>query len=171
MSPNEDIQYVEDDGFSGDRGVTTTARKRPEPLRPSYERFWQEYNSRVDRRIENEIEPQLKEFTQYQVGWDSYNAPPLRHDTAGFALSVLNSIMNTRTPLPQVAPSSVGGVQLEWHEKGIDLELHIIAPYDCEVWFRDNQDPNSQPMSTKLANADFRRNSSANSPCTRTHTC
>jgi hypothetical protein len=162
MSPNEAIRYFEDDSFSGDRGVTTTAKKG-EFAGSSYANFWREYKSTVDRKteseidrkIEREIEPLLNEFTRYSIGWDSYNAPPLQHDTAGFALSVLNSIMRTATPLPQVGPSSVGGVQLEWHEKGVDLELHITAPYECDVWFRDNYDPDSQPISAKLTNGDF----------------
>ena len=47
--------------------------------------------------------------------------------------------MRPRTPVPQVVPSPVGGVQLEWHEKDIDLELHITAPYECEVWFQDHR--------------------------------
>jgi hypothetical protein len=155
MSPNEAVQYVEDDSFSGDRGVTTSAKRTPAFVGSSYANFWREYKSRVDRKVENEIAPLLSEFTRYSVGWDSYKAPPLRRDTAGFALSVLNSIMKTQTPLPQVAPSSVGGVQLEWHEKGVDLELHITAPYECDVWFHDNQDLNSQPVSAKITNGDF----------------
>jgi len=160
MSPNEAVQYVEDDSFSADHGVTTTARRKSESVKPSYEKFWQEYystvdRSSVDRLLEDKIQPQLKEFTQYSVGWDSYNALPLRHDTAAFALSVLNSVMKSQTPLPHVAPTSDGGLQLDWHEKGIDLELHIAAPYDCDLWFRDNHDSNAQPISIKLANADL----------------
>jgi len=62
--------------------------------------------------------------------------------------------MKPATPLPQVVPSSDGGVQLEWHEKGIDLELHIRAPYDCELWYRDHQDADAEPVSSKLSN-DF----------------
>ena len=53
-----------------------------------------------------------------------------------FVLSVLNDVMRTRTPIPQVVPSAGGGVQLEWHQKGIDLELHIAGPYQCELWFQ-----------------------------------
>ncbi len=161
MPPDEAIRYIEDDSFSGDRGVTTTAKRKPETVGHSYEKFWQEYKSRTDRKIESEITPLLKEFTQYPTGWDSYDAPPLSTDTANFALSVLNSIMKSQTPLPQVAPSSAGGIQLEWHEKGVDLELHITAPYECDVWFRDSADPNFVPVEIKLTDADF---SSLNRP-------
>jgi hypothetical protein len=155
MSPNEAIRYIEDDSSSGDTGTTTSAKTVAESSGTAFANFWREYNSRPDRKIDIEIKPLLNEFTRYAVGWDSYGAPPLRHDTANFALSVLNSIMKTQTPLPQVAPSSVGGVQLEWHEKGIDLELHFTAPYECDVWFRDNQDAHTPPLSAKLMDGDF----------------
>ncbi len=67
---------------------------------------------------------------------------------------LLQRVMRPRTPIPQVTPSAAGGVQLEWHEKGVDLELHVTAPYQWELWFRDLQDPISQPVSLELTD-DF----------------
>jgi len=162
MSPNQAVQYIEEDVFPRELGITTTGR-RAEPVRTSFERFWQEYRSSIERemeldvrhKLELEIRPRLEEFTRYPVGWNSYGAPPLRPDTKDFALSVLNSIMKPRTPLPHVAPSSVGGLHVEWHEKGVDLEVHIIAPYDCGVWFCDSQDPSAPSISDKISTADL----------------
>jgi hypothetical protein len=162
MPPNQLVQYIEENAFPRDLGITTSGR-RAEPVKPSFEKFWQEYHSSMEReveldvkrKLELQIRPQLEEFAQYAVGWNSYGAPPLRSDTKDFALSVLNSIMKLQTPLPHVAPSSVGGLHLEWHEKGIDLELHIIAPYDCDVWFCDSRDPGAHSISGKIAIADF----------------
>ena len=71
-----------------------------------------------------------------------------------FALNILKDVMRPRTPIPQVVPSSVGGVQLEWHEKGIDLELHVTGPYQCELWFQDLNAPGTGPISMGLTN-DF----------------
>ena len=68
--------------------------------------------------------------------WDGYGSEPLRHDTAMFALQVLSAVMQPRTPMPEIVPSA-GGVQFEWHERGIDLELHVTAPYEWEIWFED----------------------------------
>jgi hypothetical protein len=87
-------------------------------------------------------------------GWDSYGAPPVLREVSFFALEILNHVMRPRTPIPQVVPSSVGGIQLEWHEKGIDLEIHIIAPYQCEVWFQDHQHPETPPLETEMSD-DF----------------
>jgi hypothetical protein len=160
MSHNQAVQYIEEDAFPHELGVTTTGR-RAEHIGLSFEKFRQEYRSTVERETEidvkrkRELQIKLEEFTQYPVGWNSYGAPPLRSDTKDFALSVLNSIMKPRTPLPHVAPSSIGGLHVEWHEKGVDLELHIIAPYDCDVWFIDSRDPGAPAIDGKIATADL----------------
>jgi hypothetical protein len=153
MPPNSAVQYIEDSGFSRDAAVTTTATKKS-ALPLTYSNFWEEYFSRLERKLESEIKPQLEEFVQYPAGWDSYHAPPLRTDTANFALYVLSTIMHKRTPMPQVVPTSAGGVQLEWHEKDIDLELHITAPFECQVWFYDHRRPDIPETSASLTN-DF----------------
>jgi hypothetical protein len=160
MPHNQAVQYIEEDFFPRELGITTTGR-RAEPLRTSFEKFWQEYHSSVELETEldvkrkRELQIKLDKFTQYPVGWNSYGAPPLRPETKDFALSVLTVIMQPRTPLPHVASSSVGGLHVEWHEKGIDLELHIIAPYDCDVWFSDSRTPDARSVEGKIANADF----------------
>jgi hypothetical protein len=138
MSTSE-ARYVAT-GELGDAGVTATAAQhRSEPPGYPFGKFWKEYYSRLDRKLEAEIKPLLENFLQFRDGWDSYNARPLRADTASFALTVLNSIMELQTPLPHVAPSAAGGVHIEWHEKGVDLELDISAPYACYVWFCDHR--------------------------------
>jgi len=156
MSANEALKYVEDVGLSGATGVTTTGKRRAEPAAPGYERFWRAYYSceisGLDRKLETEIRPLLDAFTQLPAGWDSYDAPPLRTDVPAYAMAVLKSIMKPKTPLPQVVPTSAGGVQLEWHENKIDLEVHITAPHKCEVWFRDHRDPSTEPKSFDLTN-------------------
>ena len=85
-----------------------------------------------------------------QKNWDGYGSEPLRRDTALFALEILQAVMQPRTPMPAVVPSATG-VQLEWHEKGIDLELHVSAPYAYEIWFEDRTGQH-QPVSEDLSN-------------------
>jgi hypothetical protein len=125
----------------------TLARARAFP------RFVQAYEE-SERKWQIDIQNQLVEHVQMAEGWDGYGAPAPSMDTAFFALLVLNKIMRTRSPIPQVVPSSTGGIQLEWHEKDIDLELHIFAPYQCEMWFQDHRQAEQPPTSLELA-ADF----------------
>jgi hypothetical protein len=122
--------------------------------RSNFANFSRYFNATPERKWEVEVVQALVRLASMRPGWDSYNAPSLRRDAGHFALEILQGVMRPRTPVPQVVPSAAGGVQLEWHEKGVDLELHITAPYQWELWFRDLQDPDSQPVSLELTD-DF----------------
>jgi hypothetical protein len=79
---------------------------------------------------ENPTAEALDSLLTLPPNWDSYGARPVDHGCAAYALEVLRSIMGDNTPPPQVVPTSVGGVQLEWHERGIDVEIEVRKP-DC----------------------------------------
>jgi len=135
-----------------DDGVTTVSKsRRPEP-EITFDKFWSHYNVAPEQKWQVEVLKHLVKYAALSPGWDSYVGVPLRLDAGFFALSLLNDIMRPRTPMPQVVPSPVGGVQLEWHEKNIDLELHIAAPYECELWFEDHR--TGERVSRELSN-DF----------------
>jgi hypothetical protein len=130
--------------------TTSTATKPRSP----YANFRQALNSEPERKWQIEVQNKLLEYVNLDDGWNTYGAPPVTWDAGMFALNVLNNVMRPRTPIPQVVPTSAGGVQLEWHEKGIDLELHITAPFQCELWFQDLQTPGATPLAIDLTN-DF----------------
>jgi hypothetical protein len=122
--------------------------------RSQFPNFEQHYNAELERKWQVDVQRSLVRLVNMKKGWDSYEARPIRRDAGFFALELLQQFMRNRTPAPQVVPTSAGGIQLEWHEKGIDLELHITAPYECEVWFQDHRDPLSHPLSIRLSD-DF----------------
>jgi hypothetical protein len=122
-------------------------------LARAFTRFSREY-AEPEQKWQIEIQNQLVEHVQMPEGWDGYGAPAPTMDAAFFALLILSKIMRVRSPIPHVVPSSTGGIQLEWHEKDIDLELHISAPYRCEMWFQDYRQAGRAPISLELA-ADF----------------
>ena len=74
---------------------------------------------------------------QLPVGWNSYNAKPIRGENLGAALSLLNRVMRPGTPAPIVVPTVRGGVQLEWHTRGINLEIAIDAADDINFFAED----------------------------------
>jgi hypothetical protein len=119
-----------------------------------FPRFAAARDAQPERKWQIEVQQRLFKLTQLPQGWDGYSASPIRRDTGFFALEVLNKIVRGRTPIPQVVPSSVGGIQLEWHEKNIDLELHIVEPYKAELWFQDHSRPQEEPVSVDLT-SDF----------------
>ena len=86
---------------------------------------------------EKEVEAALRRFLELPEGWDSYGGKPLRHETGMFALQVLSGVMSESMPSPFVVPISTGGVQFEWHQNNLDIELYIAAPYDSELSVHD----------------------------------
>ncbi|RPI87568.1 MAG: hypothetical protein EHM42_05090, partial [Planctomycetaceae bacterium] len=57
--------------------------------------------------------------------WDSYGAVPIRQASLWAAVELLADVMHDETPLPTAVPTSHGAVQLEWHTRGIDLEIEV----------------------------------------------
>lgn len=76
-------------------------------------------------------------------GWDGYVSAPIQTDSLYFALSILNSVMQSHTPPPFIAPVSGGGLQIEWHEGGLDIELFIPQPLRAELYveYSDGREP------------------------------
>jgi hypothetical protein len=56
-------------------------------------------------------------------GWDAEGGLPLDFDTAMACVSFLLQKALHETPAPQIVPTSLGGLQLEWHTAGSDLEI------------------------------------------------
>ncbi len=83
---------------------------------------------------------QLAEIVALKEGWDGFGAGPIRREVLYFAIMLQAKIMRVNTPAPHIAPMSHEGIQLEWHEKGIDLEIEIEAPGAVWVSYVDNID-------------------------------
>lgn len=81
--------------------------------------------------------------------WDSYGGYPLRPGAALHAVQLLAAILANDVPAPSVVPTSTGGVQLEWHESGADLEMEVNPDRSVEVFL---QLPNERTWEGPLAN-------------------
>lgn len=80
----------------------------------------------------------LGELTSLPQGWDGHGGQSVDPAVARFTLEMLGDIMRPDTPLPQLMPLSCGGIQVEWHRNGWDVEIEISKPgqvfvYLCEV--------------------------------------
>jgi len=102
-----------------------------------YPIFRRSHTAATESRWQAKVLERMTSLIRLPAGWDSYGAPAPRYEAAMFALEVLQRVMRNDTPVPAVVPSSTGGIQLEWHEKSVDLEIHIEAPYKGDVWWRD----------------------------------
>ncbi len=70
--------------------------------------------------------------------WDSYGARSVDRLHVNAAFQVLSLIMRHDTPAPSVVPTNRGGVQLEWHTGGIDLEIETLSTQELLVSFEDS---------------------------------
>lgn len=67
-------------------------------------------------------------------GWDGEQARPLTREAALAALNALLEVMWPDSPAPSVVPMYDGGLQLEWHAPGLDIELTSAPDGTRQVW-------------------------------------
>src|SRR6266851_8436106 len=83
----------------------------------------------------------LQELLKLPANWDSYGARMIRAEVVAEAADLLRKIVQPDTPQPAVVPTVQGGVQLEWHTGGIDLEIEIEQPGRFHVSYEEpNED-------------------------------
>ena len=66
----------------------------------------------------------LDEFSDLSQGWDSYSGKPIHKEAINTAKAMIWKLGDGWTPIP----CSDGGVQLEYHEGGVDIEVQIDVP-------------------------------------------
>ena len=71
--------------------------------------------------------------------WDSYGARCVDPNCVSAALSLVLDVLRDDTPPPSVVPTSQGGIQLEWHTKGIDFEVEFVTPSRLRGCFEDRR--------------------------------
>lgn len=89
------------------------------------------------------VEARLKKLGGYQTGWDGYCSAPPHPSVIAYARSALHSVMQFGTPVPSIVPMSEGGLQIEWHQDGYDIELAIYSTDDVDlsIEFPDDREP------------------------------
>jgi hypothetical protein len=85
------------------------------------------------------LEPTLRTvggLADLEPDWDSHGARAIDPRVLREAIDLLRSLMRGSTPAPAVVPLADGGIQLEWHAVGLDLEIavHRFGPAEvlCE---------------------------------------
>ena len=70
----------------------------------------------------------LDELTSLPTNWNSYRAAPVKRPCLLAAVELLVATMRDNSPTPAVVPTNRGTVLLEWHQRGIDLEIDVLGP-------------------------------------------
>jgi hypothetical protein len=80
-----------------------------------------------------EVEDRLSQLVQLPTGWDGYRSQRVSPATARFVSNLLVSVMKGQMPAPSIVPVSGGGLQVEWHAGGLDIELYVAKPMQAEL--------------------------------------
>jgi hypothetical protein len=71
------------------------------------------------------------------ANWDGYGAERPEAEHAFRALVFLQRVMRDTTPLPAIVPLADGGVQVEWHRGGLDIEATFTGAPEHGLYFSD----------------------------------
>lgn len=83
----------------------------------------------------------LDELGDLETDWDGEGAPAIADETVRAALLFLAGSMRTSTSSPSVVPTLSGGVQLEWHQGGLDVEVEFDPTGTQRLGIRERTDP------------------------------
>lgn len=79
----------------------------------------------------------LQKLLDLPRGWNSYDARQIDPNAAIDTIELLVEVMGGDTPAPSVVPTSRGSVQLEWHTRGMDIEVSIGPRGHASMWWED----------------------------------
>lgn len=80
---------------------------------------------------------EMRGLLRLRQGWDSYAACPISPYVVVRALRLLLDSLPDKGPAPQVVPMADGGLQLEWHRRGLNIEVTVPPSGPVEVWYED----------------------------------
>lgn len=84
-----------------------------------------------------EVISKIVGFARLPDNWDTYGAHPIDPQLIAAALQFLIHGIPNAAPLPSAVPTTAGGIQLEWHCNGVDLEITFCSPHVVRIWFED----------------------------------
>ena len=84
------------------------------------------------------VELRKRALLQLPRGWNSYDAEPVSVAAFEQATEFLTTYLVEGVADPVLVPTVRGGVQLEWHRQGVDVEVEI-SPDGSVSWCADDR--------------------------------
>ncbi len=96
-----------------------------------------------------QLSRRAEELLGLPVGWDSYGASAVAPIVVEAAFRFLGRFMADDLPIPQLTPTSVGGVNVEWHLSDVrDIEVEFHHDGEMEALVVDGTDESAFPKGT-----------------------
>lgn len=95
------------------------------------------YPADSDLNLLNTIAKSINELLSLEPDWDSYGGLPTSEAAARKAIKIVSGFVAQSARLPAIVPVNDGGVQLEWHNNGWDVEIEV-HPDGAVSTFIDN---------------------------------
>ena len=112
---------------------TRTYYSRGQKFRVEWKDYGQPLPSWFDPLVQG-----LVDLRTLSPNWDSYNAMPINPKLVNTALTFMSGLLGPSSPAPRVVPLSSGGLQLEWHRKGVDVEV-VFDQDERPYFYRRNR--------------------------------
>ena len=90
-----------------------------------------------------DVVAKLNGLSALAANWDSYGAKRIEGSSIRAAAELLLRIAGPQTPAPAIVPTNQGTVILEWHTRGVDLEIEVFNADRQHVAFEDAQQGNA----------------------------
>ncbi len=78
------------------------------------------------------MHPKLIELSLLENNWNSYGGKPITKLALVRADLLLKALQAIQAVEPFICPCNDGGIQLEWHRNGFDIEIEIAPDGTAE---------------------------------------
>jgi hypothetical protein len=95
---------------------------------------------------------QISGLTALAVGWNGYDAREIKADFAIDAATFLTRVAFPGIAAPSITPLADGGVQVEWHRGGLDIEV-AFSDEDPGVYIADREGGETELPLSEAASA------------------
>jgi len=99
---------------------------------------------------------QIETLTALPQAWDGYRSETIRASTAVRAVAFLLSTAYPELSPPSIVPLADGGIQVEWHRGGVDLEI-AFSEQTPGVYIEDAETSESRELPLADAQAEVVR--------------
>ena len=82
--------------------------------------------------------PQLRDLLRLPRGWNSHGAEPVSDAAFKQTVGFLATYLVEDVAGPVLVPTVRGGVQLEWHRQGVDIEVEV-GPDGSVSWCAEDR--------------------------------